>query len=124
MTDVLSPVDTTVSAGAFNKRVSFQMPVDAADGQGGSTRTWTTVLTTWAHIEAYKGNEAWIAGQKYSNMWTKVLIRYRASVNITPIMRMLYGNRIYDIRSVSVPAEALTTIQILVEELQVYGSLH
>lgn len=124
MPDVLSPADTTVSSGAFNKRIAIQSPVDTPDGEGGSTRTWSTVVTTWAHIEPWKGKEAWLVGQVYSNMWTKMLIRYRPSLNVTPVMRVAYGKRTYNIRSVSVPAEAQTTIELLCEELQTYGSLH
>ncbi len=124
MPDVLSPADTTVASGAFNRRITIQAPVDVADGEGGSTRTWTTVVSTWAHIEPWKGAEKWLVGQVYSNMWVKMLIRYRPSTNITPVMRITYGNRIYRIRAVNVPAEAQTTIELLCEELQTYGSLH
>ncbi|SRR6266487_2915205 len=124
MPDVLSPADTTVASGAFNKRFSLLLPVDSADGEGGFTRTWSTVVSTWAHIEPWKGREAWMVGQVYSNMWVKVLLRYRPSINVTPIMRGQYGQRVYNIRSVHVPAEALTTIEMLCEELQTYGSLH
>src|SRR6266487_2497306 len=124
MPDILSPADTTVASGAFNRRITIQSPVDVADGEGGSTRTWSTVVSTWAHIEPWKGAEKWLVGQVYSNMWVKMLIRYRPSTNITPVMRITYGNRIYRIRAVNVPAEAQTTIELLCEELQTYGSLH
>lgn len=124
MPDILSPADTTVSSGTFNKRISLQAPVDSPDGEGGFTRTWATVVNTCAHIEPWKGAERWMVGQKYSNMWVRMLLRYRPSLNITPVMRATYGRRTYEIRSVNVPAEAQTTIVLLCEELQTYGSLH
>lgn len=123
MADVLSRVDTTVGAGAFNRRITIQQQViNAPDGMGGSTAAWTTACTTWAHIEAWKGSESFTAQQIYPSMLTKMLIRYRPSQNISAAMRVLYGSRIYNIRSVSVPAEAQTTIQLVCEELQAKGS--
>jgi len=45
-------------------------------------------------------------------------------MNITTKMRMLYGRRVFDVTSVSTPAEAQTTIELLVTERKAYGSLH
>lgn len=124
MPDVLSPTDTAVGSGAFNRPVTIEQPTDVDDGQGGSTRTWVVVLQTMAHFQPFKGQELWKTGQVYPTLWTKVLIRYRPDVNVTPTMRLRYGNRIYNIRSVEVPAEALTTIEMLCEQLQISGSGH
>lgn len=122
MADVLSRVDTTVGSGAFNRRITIQQQIDHPDGMGGSVPTWEKVCSTWAHIEAWKGTESFTAQQIYPSMLTKMLIRYRPSQNITAAMRVLYASRIYNIRSVSVPAEAQTTIQLVCEELQAKGS--
>jgi SPP1 family predicted phage head-tail adaptor len=126
MPDVLSPADTTVGSGAFNKRITIQKPIDTPNSpnDGGATRIWSTVFTTWAHIEPWKGSEAYIAQQVYPKRLSRFLIRYRASVSIDASMQILYGKRKYNIRDVSVPAEALTTIEIVAEELQAVGSLH
>ncbi len=116
--------ETTLGSGYFDKRITFQSANDTVKtGSGGTNRTWDTVLTTWAHIEPGKGTEVWVAGQVYSTGYTKVLIRFRTDINITPVLRMKYGRKIYNIRSVAVPGEAQTTIQLLVEELQTFGSL-
>lgn len=122
MPDVLSTADTTVGAGVFNRRITIQQLSDTVDGQGGKVRTWVNVVTTWAHIEPWKGNEALRFSQVFPNMYVRMLIRFRPSQNITPLMRIQYRSRIYNIRSVSVLAEAQTTIELLCEELQVQGS--
>lgn len=127
MADILSPADTTVGSGAFNKRIVIEQPSDLSDGQGGTTRSWVLVLSTWAHIEPwnlYRGGELFVAGQVYPVQWVKVLLRYRPSLNITTIMRMRYGSRLYNIRAVQVPAEAQTTIELVGEQLQASGTLH
>lgn len=123
-TNVLNTQDTVVSAGAFNRKVQFQTLTDTDDGMGGRTRAWTTTFTTWAHLEPWKGQEQFIAQQITPNMFMRVLLRYRPSQNITASMRMLYGTRTFNIRSVSVIAEAMTTIELLVQEIQASGSLH
>ncbi len=125
MADVLNSVDTTVGAGAFNRRVSFQLPSgNATDGVGSPVPNYTTVLTTWAHIQAWKGRKDVLASQFYATEYQRVLLRYRPSMNITTKMRMLYGRRVFDVTSVSTPAEAQTTIELLVTERKAYGSLH
>jgi SPP1 family predicted phage head-tail adaptor len=125
MPDVLSIADTTVSAGAFNRRITIQRPDDSAtDSQGGATRAWVDVVSTWAHIEPWKGSEIFIAQQVYPNKIVRMLIRYRPSMNIDASMRIVYGSQLYNIRSVTVPAEARTTIEIVAEELQARGSTH
>lgn len=122
--NVLSTADTLVGAGDLNRRVTIQQFSDTSDGQGGTTRAWNNVITVWAHIEPWKGTEKFLANQVYPNLFVRVLLRYQPSQNITAAMRLVYGSRTFNIRSVSVLAEARTTIELLCEELQAAGSLH
>lgn len=124
--DVLSTADTTVGSGVYNKPIVIQRPVDVPNvpADGGTTRTWTTVVSTWGHISSWKGLTYFEAGQQFPKRFSRILVRYRASLSINAGMRVLYGKRIYLIRDVDVPAEALTTIVLLVEELQAIGSTH
>lgn len=121
--NIQSTQDVVVPAGAFNRRVTFQIPSDTPDGQGGQTRVWVTSFSTWAHMEMWKGRELWQGQQVYPSMYMRVLLRYRPSMNISPAMRMLYKTRMYNIRSVGNPAEAETTIELLCEQLQATGSI-
>jgi|SRR5579885_1196508 len=121
--NLLSPTDVTVPAGAFNRRITIQQPVDVSDGQGGSTRTWSTVFSTWAYIEDWKGWERWNAQQVYPNMIVRVLIRYRPSQTVTDSMRMLYNSKVYNIRAAYDKGAARRTIEMLCEALQDTGSI-
>ncbi len=125
-TNVLSNADTTAGAGAFNKPITIeQLTAGTPDGMGGRGEpVWQTVINTWAHISPWKGAEQWQTQQVYPQAFVQMLIRYRTDVNITPVMRVRYGQRIYNIRAVRVPSEAQTTIELLCEELQTHGSLH
>lgn len=123
MADVLSTADTTVGSGAFNRRVTIQQETSTPDGQGGSTPTWGTLVTTWAHVEPWKGAVAFQAQQKFPTKWIRILLRYRPSTNISTAMRAVYKDQTYEIRSITDPAEAHTTIELLCEELRAKGSL-
>ena len=123
MPDVLSPADTTVGSGAFNRKITIQKLVATTDAMGGGVRNWSDYIKTWAHIEPWKGTEKIIAQQTYASNLSQFLIRYRPSQNIDASMRILYRSRIYNIRSITQPAEAHTTIQILAEVQQAQGSL-
>lgn len=109
----------------FDRKITIEKPVDVKDGQGGTTRTWQNVFpgTIWAHMEPWKGREMFTGQQVYPNLFEYVLIRYRKTVNITPIMRMRYKSRTFNIRMAGVPAEARKVIEMLVEELQESGTV-
>jgi SPP1 family predicted phage head-tail adaptor len=128
MPDVLSIADTTVAAGAFNRRITIQeLNTSATDGQGGATPAYTDVISTWAHIEPWVGRggaEIYFAQQMYPHQLLQILIRYRPSMNIVAGMFVLFGTHRYRIRSATVPAQAFTTIQLVCEELQASGSEH
>lgn len=115
--DVLSSADVTVGAGSYNKPITIQSSAVTVDVTGSSVKTWTNYIKTMAHIEPWKGFPVSIAHQIHYTKLSKILIRYRPSQNIDATMRILYKTRIYTIHNVMVPAEALTTIEIIAEEL-------
>lgn len=121
----MSAAPTMEGAGKYNRRISIQAPpAIVSDGQGGSTNTtWTTLVSTWAHIRPLKGSERFVAQQMYPNKLVHIEIRFRPSLNIDAKMRIVYGRQTYAIRNVTVPEEAQTTIEIIAEELQARGSL-
>lgn len=75
-----------------------------------------------AHIGPWKGIERFVGQQVYPNLFTKFLIRHRPSDVIDGTMQIVYKSRIFNIRSVRIPEEANTTIEILAEEQQAKGS--
>lgn len=124
MPDILSTADTTVRSGAYNRVIKIQKvdPNATLDAMGGKTRSFVDYISTFAHIGPWKGKEQFIGQQVYPTMYTKFLIRYRPSLTIDATMQIVYKSRIFNIRSVRLPEEAQTTIEILAEEQQAKGS--
>lgn len=115
--DVLSVADTTAGSGSFNRPIIIQSSVVSIDATGSSVKTWTNYIKTMAHIEPWKGFPVSLEKQIHYTKLSKILIRYRPSQTIDASMRILYKTRIYTIHNVNVPAEALTTIEIIAQEL-------
>jgi len=120
-----------IKSGELNRRIELQMPVDTPDGQRGFTRTWVTVPGCKSVPAGMKysnvprrGDETWVAQQVYPTAFVIFKIRYRPSTNISDIQRVVYGKRIFNIRSTIVPDERQTAILLQCEELQAQGSLH
>jgi SPP1 family predicted phage head-tail adaptor len=46
----------SVAIGAMDKRVTFQNPTKVADGAGGYTESYTTLLSCYAHVKSEGGS--------------------------------------------------------------------
>lgn len=120
-----------VQSGKMNRRITLQQPVDTPDGQRGVTRTWQTIpgcdrvpaSMNYSNVPR-KGDETYLAQQVYASAFVIFEIRYRPSININDIDRVVYGDRVFNVRSTGVPEERRTKIQLQCEELQAAGSLH
>jgi len=84
--------------GELRHRITFQIPVVQDDGYGGVERTWQDVCSTWASIQPVSGREYYDAMSIQSSITHRVIIRYRS--DITPEMRIVYGERIFEIEAV------------------------
>ncbi len=120
-----------VKSGNMNRRIALQQPVDVPDGQGGKTRTWQTipgcerVPASMDYSPApRKGDESYVAQQVYPSAFIIFEIRYRPSVNVNDIDRVVYGDRVFNVRSTGVPKERRSKIQLQCEETQAQGSTH
>ena len=120
-----------IKSGELNRRIALQRPVDAPDGQRGFMRTWQTMpgcSSVPASMEYSKpqrrGDESWQSHQVYPTAYVTFGIRYRPSVNINDIQRVVYGSRVFEIRSTMVPKERRAKILLQCEELQAKGTLH
>ncbi len=84
-----------VKAGDLRHRVTIESAARTSDDAGGSTTEWQTVAEVWAAIWPRTVAEAFvldrIAGTASHDIW----IRYRSDV--TPDMRIRFGDRIFDI---------------------------
>lgn len=101
--------------GKLRHRVTLQELVKTDDGYGGIVETWQDVATVWAAIEPLRGNERYTAQQVQSELSHKVTIRYRAGIK--PQMRILYGNRVFDIEAVIDVDERHRWLELLCSEV-------
>lgn len=101
--------------GKLRHRITLQELVKTDDGYGGIVETWQDVATVWAAIEPLKGTERYQAQQVQSELTHKVTIRYRAGIK--PQMRILYGNRVFDIEAVIDVDERHRWLELLCSEV-------
>ena len=100
----------------MRQRVTLQQLVETADGAGGAARSWSDVATVWAQVTPLVGgrSERLFAGQLQGEVTHRIVMRYRSGVNVR--MRVLYGTRSMNIRSVVNVNEAGVFLEILAEE--------
>jgi SPP1 family predicted phage head-tail adaptor len=117
-----APADFNIKAGYLDRKITIQQPSDSADGEGGTVRTWTTYVTTFASIQPFKGMEIFSADQVFSEQWVRMLIRYRPSQPISTAMRVQYGSKVYEIRQAYDKAAQRRMVEMLCQELRTTGS--
>lgn len=96
--------------GKLNHRITFQnQNLDSEEEE------WNDIVTTWASINPISGREYYQAETINSDLTHKVRLRYRKG--ITPDMRILYKDRIFNIVSVINEYEKNTMLQLMCREL-------
>jgi SPP1 family predicted phage head-tail adaptor len=85
-----------MKAGELDKKVAVQQLTETADGQGGFTESWATVIEPWAKIRPFSSKEKFFAGQVRAGVTHEVTLRYSSSV--TTKGRILWGSRVFDIK--------------------------
>lgn len=101
-------------ASLLRHRVTIEQPVLVADGQGGYTKSWSTFATVWARMIPASGSENASTGQQVSEINYRVTIRPLAGV--TNAMRLNWGGRVFNIRSVMDPDGMEASLVLNVEE--------
>lgn len=91
----MNPVD----AGKLRTRVEIQNRTTARDGYGDALETWGTAATVWAEVVPLSGRELWAAQQAQADVTTRVRIRYRSDVTVTPRTRLRIGTRILNVQA-------------------------
>lgn len=103
-----------VLAGNMRQRIRIEQPVHTPDGLGGYTRSWETVTTVWAEISGGQGDERLVAGQLTSQATHRIRLRWRD--DITPVMRAVFGTRVFAIRAVAEHDGKRRSLELIVEE--------
>ena len=93
-------------AGRLKNRVLLQNHTESKSSTGFPTKTWATVLTVWAAIEAQRGQESESADELVATLRTNIILRYSSALSaIDATWRVKFGTRIFSIVSVILPAD-------------------
>ncbi len=105
-------------------RITLQQEVETPDGAGGYAKSWADVADLWAEImpvissgaklDKSAGREIVLGGQIQHELSHRILLRYRD--DITPSMRLVYENSIFNIVYVANVEERNETLQLLVHQ--------
>jgi SPP1 family predicted phage head-tail adaptor len=102
--------------GELRKQIVVQQEQQTPDGAGGYALAWTTLATVWADIAPVSGKEVFASGHLEGRVTHKVTLRWRADINITSDMRIVYSSRAFNILAVLNGDERNRFAEILVEE--------
>lgn len=91
----MNPVDS----GKLRTRADVQNRTTARDGYGDALETWGTAATVWAEVVSLSGRELWAAQQAQADVTTRVRIRYRSDVTVSPRTRIRIGTRVLNVQA-------------------------
>ncbi len=85
-------------AGDLYDRITIQTNTPTRDTFGAPIDHWSTLATVWAQVVATAGGEQIAQAAGVVTTIYKITLRYRD--DITSAMRVLYGDRILEIRAI------------------------
>lgn len=85
-------------AGLLRHRIVLQAETNTKDSIGGITKGYSDLATVWARIRAISGRELIAAQQVDSRVSHEITIRHFNG--LTPLHRIKFGTRIFNIESV------------------------
>lgn len=102
--------------GSLRHRIALQQVANAIDAGGGNARTWTTTKTVWGFVRPLTGREQLHADQLRDSVTHRITIRYDSGAIPTPLWRVSYDSRTFNIRSVLDVDERNKTLVMMVDE--------
>lgn len=104
-----------MNPGRLRHNIKIQKPTLAPDAISGNEVIWEDFLPkVRASIAPYQGREYFQAQQVQSEASTRILIRYVSGINTS--MRIIYGERVFDIISIIDPKEQHRELQLMCKE--------
>ena len=90
-----------IAAGSLDRRIAFERATASqASPSGEQVLTWAAEATVWAEVTPLGGRELFQAQALEAKADTRFRIRYRAGITTDETLRISYGGRVYDLRSV------------------------
>lgn len=99
-----------MNAGTLDRRISFCQYQDIENEVGATEQKLVEVFKTWGRIEPARGREYYEAQRLKDANSFKITIRYRK--NVTDDMLIRYGERTYQIQTVTDPYEAHEVLEL------------
>ena len=84
--------------GKLRHKITIQEYTASRDSFGAEVEGWSDKASVFASVTPMSGKEYFASQQLNAEVTTKITIRYLAG--ITPKMRVMFGNRIFEILSV------------------------
>jgi len=103
-------------AGRLRHRITFQQESLAADGQGGSTRSWSTRASAFASMKPLRAEERFYNEQLNHTGTHQFTIRYRTDLDETD--RIKFGGKFYQITGIINPNESDRQLVITAKEIK------
>ena len=102
-------------AGDLRNYVAFKTASEAEDGLGGITQTWATTFSDWVAIWPLSANENVENLRVGADITHRVRMRYRSGV--LHKMRVVWGTRTLEVKSVINKDERNHTLDLICVEL-------
>lgn len=103
-----------MNVGRMRYRIEIEDFVSTTDADGFVSEEWIPFTTVWADITPVSGKEYLNSAQTLSEVTNKIYIRYISSIKTT--MRIIFGDRIFNIQSI-LPDERNGMITIMAKEV-------
>ena len=96
-------LDGAVNAGILNRRVAIDRNFATQDSSGDPVADWQELQTVWAKIEPLTGREGDLGNLEVrSDSDTRIRLRYSPlTASLSPVDRMRYGTRIYNVTNLA-----------------------
>lgn len=105
-----------MSAGLFNKRITFQRTAHGEDDEGYQVEKTVNVITVWAAVKPVSAKEYLQAKADQMESITRFVIRFRRGL-IKDDMTIRYGDRHFEIVSIINDFEENKTLTIIGREV-------
>lgn len=103
-----------MQAGQLRRRITIEKKVTDQDAAGQEKEQWYPYAQRWAAIEPLTGREKLAAEQVDAELSHKITMRYLSGV--VAKMRIKYGTRYFDIRSVMNIKEQGAQLELMATE--------
>lgn len=104
-------------ANRLNKRLEVWGTVPVENELGAIENKTVKVKTIWGQIVPQTGSIGQRAGTEFAKMTHKVIVRYSAARDITPVYHIRYAGRKYEIMYILNPYEKNVELEIFVTEV-------